>query len=289
MKKLMLAAFVLGLFFFHTATAQSTCTPQIATGMPGVSPTTDLLACVERGITFSEVIYIENFDAFNTTLGTAQLNYLRIDSVTNVPCGLEWQSNKADNTFYAAETGCVEIYGTTTDSVGQYRVKLYITVDVDVPGLGTLVFSDEAEALVESVENLTGQPTGINFRYFLRVIEPGNTCPLLDTTSTAINTIACQEDSVLVGLKLTTYNGVSVDIYPNPASQNITLDFGKLHHSGLADVMLSDVSGKVLLNNPLLINAVSRETIDVSALPKGVYFLRINTDTGSVHKRILIE
>src|SRR5690606_7846172 len=116
--------------------------------MPGVSPTTDLLACVERGIPFSEVIYIENFDAFNTTLGTAQLNYLRIDSVTNVPCGLEWHSNKADNTFYAAETGCVEIYGTTTDSVGQYRVKLYITVDVDVPGLGTLVFSDEAEALV---------------------------------------------------------------------------------------------------------------------------------------------
>lgn len=183
--------FFIVLFTTKQASAQ-TCTPQAATGTPGVNPPTQNLGCVERGQPYNDVIYIENFNQFNTTLGTATLNYLRIDSITNLPCDLQWKSNKQDNTYLAAETGCISLFGTSNDNVGQYRVKIYITVEVVVPGFPQpLVLADEAEALVNQVEALSGTPTGINFKYYLRVIELGEPCPALDTTANATNNVAC--------------------------------------------------------------------------------------------------
>lgn len=190
--KNLLFIFVFFLLFLTVENFAQTCTPLPPTGAPGVTPPTENLACAERGIAYNEVIFIENFNAFNTAFGQAQLNLLRIDSVTNMPCDFSWSSNKIDNTFLAAETGCISIFGVTNDSVGQYRVKIFITVDVTVPGIGPLVLSDEAEALVQQVESLTGQPTGVNFKYFLRVIQPGMLCPVLDTTLSANNLLACQ-------------------------------------------------------------------------------------------------
>jgi hypothetical protein len=174
-----------------------TCTPLAATGQPDVTPPTENLGCVERGIAYSDVIYIENFSQFAISGGTATLNYLRIDSITNLPCNLDWASNKIDNTYGPGETGCISLFGTSNDSVGQYRVNLYITVEVVVPGLGPLVLSNEAEALVNQVESLTGTPTGINFKYYLRVINLGDVCPALDTTAGATNNIACSSGIIV--------------------------------------------------------------------------------------------
>jgi hypothetical protein len=168
-----------------------TCTPLAATGTPLVSPPTENLACVERGILFSEVIYIENFNTFNTTQGTAQLNFLRIDSFTNLPCDLQWSISPSDS-LSPAQTGCISIYGTTNDSVGQYRVNIYVTVGVTHPTFGYVELSDEAESLVQTVQALSGgTPLGVNYKYFLRVIQAGNSCPVLDTSNAATNLIAC--------------------------------------------------------------------------------------------------
>jgi hypothetical protein len=178
------------LFYFSNTSAQ--CVPQAATGTPGVTPPTENLACIEKGVQYDEVIYIENFGTFNTALGTATLNYLTIDSIVNLPCGLTWSADRQNRTYLTSELGCINITGTTNDNIGQYRMKIYVTVEVSAPApIGTLVLSDEAEALVQQVEALSGQPTGVNFKYFLRVIQPGNACPTLDTTSSATNLIAC--------------------------------------------------------------------------------------------------
>lgn len=179
--------------------AQTSCLPLAPTGYPNVYPPTENLSCIERGIAYSEVIHIENFNTFNTVLGTAQLNYLIIDSFTNLPCNLQWDIVPRDS-LGPSETACINIYGTTNDSVGQYRVRIYVTVSVFIPGLGNIVLSDEAETLVRQVEQFTGTPTGINFKYYLRVIEAGNNCPQLDTTSTALNRIACGGTPLSVAL-----------------------------------------------------------------------------------------
>ena len=205
-KQLTVVAGIFLLCFLQFNLAYSQCVPQTASGMPGVTPPTENLACIEKGVPYNEVIYIENFNQFNTQSGTAQINYLRIDSITNLPCDIEWSANNANNTYQAAETGCINIFGTTNDNVGQYRVKIYITVEVNAPALGVIILQDEAEALVQLVEQLSGQPSGVNFKYYLRVIDLGTSCPLLDTTASATNLTACAPAPSPIDLDFTISN-----------------------------------------------------------------------------------
>jgi hypothetical protein len=192
MNKLFTAIICALTVLFNLSNAAAQCVPQAATGAPGVTPPTENLACIEQGVPYNEVIYIENFGTFNTVLGVATLNYLTIDSIVNLPCGLTWSADRQNRTYLTSELGCINITGTTNDNVGQYRMKIYVTVQISAPApIGTLVLSDEAEALVQQVEGFTGTPTGVNFKYYLRVIELGNACPTLDTTSSANNLIAC--------------------------------------------------------------------------------------------------
>ena len=124
---------IISICFYSYHAFSQVCTPEPRTGFPGLTPSTDSLACIERGIYYDEVIFLENFDSFFTqSFGVITVNFLRIDSFTNIPCGIQWETNKLDNTYGPGETGCISISGTSTDSVGQYRLGLYITVEVNL-------------------------------------------------------------------------------------------------------------------------------------------------------------
>lgn len=171
-------------FAFVSMYAIAQCTAPIATGSPGISPVTDSLPCIERGTAYSTNINIENFNTFSVSVPvigqvTAQVNFLRIDSITNLPCGMSWDADQANNTYIGGQTGCLALTGTTYDLVGQYRLGIYISVEASVPGLGTLPFSGEASDVVAQVEQVAG-PLGVDFRYYLRVTDPGTACPAID-------------------------------------------------------------------------------------------------------------
>jgi len=80
--------------------------------------------------------------------------------------------------------------------------------------------------------------------------------------------------SEISGLKLGTTqiyeNGdFAVRIYPNPADDVLNIDFGKQQKISL---LLTDVNGKAILNQRL---TGLRNQLDISALGKGVYFLKL--------------
>lgn len=175
-------------FAFVSMYAIAQCTAPAATGTPGISPVTDSLPCIERGNAYSTNINIENFNTFSVSVPivgqvNAQVNYLRIDSITNLPCGMTWDADQANNTYVGGQTGCLALTGTTYDLVGQYRLGIYISVEASVPGLGTFPYSGEASDVVDQVEQLAG-PLGVDFRYYLRVIDPGTACPAIDRNLT---------------------------------------------------------------------------------------------------------
>jgi len=60
-----------------------------------------------------------------------------------------------------------------------------------------------------------------------------------------------------------------VRIYPNPADDVLNIDFGKQQKISL---LLTDVNGKAILNQRL---TGLRNQLDISALGKGVYFLKL--------------
>ncbi|MBT3588370.1 MAG: T9SS type A sorting domain-containing protein [Flavobacteriaceae bacterium] len=74
-----------------------------------------------------------------------------------------------------------------------------------------------------------------------------------------------------------------VQLYPNPATDKITLNFNK---GAEADFSVFDVLGKLVIYQPN-VSISQSHTIDVSKLNNGVYFVRINSDAGTTTKKMI--
>jgi hypothetical protein len=76
----------------------------------------------------------------------------------------------------------------------------------------------------------------------------------------------------------------SLSIYPNPASEVVTIISGGTSIQG---VSVLNVLGENVLNMPNL--RESDITLDVSELPSGTYFVHIETANGSVLRKVVIQ
>ena len=75
-------------------------------------------------------------------------------------------------------------------------------------------------------------------------------------------------------------NAVSISVYPNPAHDIIFV--GANNDSPVQRIDIYDVTGQLMLS--------STETeINVSTLPKGVYFISVYTDNQKIVEKIIIE
>lgn len=80
---------------------------------------------------------------------------------------------------------------------------------------------------------------------------------------------------------------IDLSLYPNPADNSFNLS------STDTDVRwnsleLYDLSGAKVLSRQLY-NSQLNETVDVSALSSGLYIVRLNSDKGSVHRKLMVK
>ena len=120
--------------------------------------------CVDRGVAFSSNIQLYFPDTIHYGFFTVMADSVRIDSITNLPCGLCWSSDRASQTYYKLERACIRITGTTTDSAGTYTLGMYGTAflgGAPFPGSLNAFWSnfyvsvkDSGTACVHAVSNL---------------------------------------------------------------------------------------------------------------------------------------
>lgn len=165
----MLSTFSL-LFFFsfcNTLSAQhcSTTVPVEqcdATGITEGFLSAELLQCITKGqrtqiaIPFVVYSHIPN--------STDSVYRMRIESVSNLPCGLCWVSGNTANTFNVSEGGCLVIQGTTNDVAGQYTLNVSLSFDTGGTGNWTQT-GVSLNSLVTSTEKL-----------ILRLLNPEESC-----------------------------------------------------------------------------------------------------------------
>ena len=95
---------------------------------------------------------------------------------------------------------------------------------------------------------------------------------------------------VLVDVEETETNMVRATIYPNPASDVITLEYDLVSNAELI-IGLFDIQGKHLENLYVGNDQAGSHklTIDVSSLPSGSYVIRMNSELGKLEKTLVIE
>ena len=77
---------------------------------------------------------------------------------------------------------------------------------------------------------------------------------------------------------------LSVLIYPNPASNNLTVDLGDLNGVNTT-IKLYDSSSKLVFEK----QSTSTLTIDVSGFAKGMYSLELSTDEKVLRSQVIVD
>jgi len=80
----------------------------------------------------------------------------------------------------------------------------------------------------------------------------------------------------------------SLSVNPNPAHNSIDVNFIPREITGVSVDIMNDIGQKVFEKNIGRTSAY-KETIDVSTLPRGIYFLNINTDKEKATTKVVIE
>ena len=115
------------------SSGSSQCTPSGALTKPGLSPTSDSVAPVVNGTISTIVIQFKNFDTIAFGGSVLTIQSLRLDTLDNLPAGLCWATNKANNTWGNQEDGCIKVNGTTCSPPGQHKLRIIVTANVGVP------------------------------------------------------------------------------------------------------------------------------------------------------------
>ncbi|MGB0427611.1 MAG: DNRLRE domain-containing protein, partial [Flavobacteriales bacterium] len=82
-----------------------------------------------------------------------------------------------------------------------------------------------------------------------------------------------------------TPKGLVLDIFPNPANDQITIDLQHLNQP-LASVELINTSGQLVMK---LVDNQKLIAFDVSELPQGLYVVKVNTEANSITQKVIID
>lgn len=164
-------AFIFSFCVFQWVSAQY-CVLQdsfvcVTTGVPdspGLYPPADSFPSFYNNTLSSEIIHFRNFDTILFGSEVLPVYSLRWDTIENLPPGLCWNTDRANNTYATGEAGCIHISGLACGPTGQYKLSTLVTVDIGIP--------------VET----DGDPGGL--KYFLRLQTYGTPDIPVDTTQT---------------------------------------------------------------------------------------------------------
>ena len=137
------------------------------------------------------------------------------------------------------------------------------------------------------VQNITATLNGSTFTATVNDLVEGQTyfyrAYITNEAGTAYGTV---ETFTLLGLTDALANQIAVQLYPNPASDNATLDINGLNQD--AKIVISDLQGRILSQEAISAGE-TRYTINVSNMASGVYYIRIVTDKAVSTQKLIVE
>ncbi|MDP2687962.1 MAG: T9SS type A sorting domain-containing protein [Aequorivita sp.] len=177
--------------------------------------------------------------------------------------------------------------------------------DTDGDGIPNYLDSDDDGDTVQTIDETTGIGAGVAPSY-IYIDTDGDTIEnYLDNDDDGDGTLTIDEDYNNNGNPIdddTNANGIpdflddevflsvnsfgfeDLSIYPNPTSENVTVQSSQLVLESA--ISLYDLQGKLLFSKKMLPQN-GKLTINVSSLENGVYFLKISSDGNSVVKKLV--
>jgi hypothetical protein len=114
------------------------------------------------------------------------------------------------------------------------------------------------------------------------------TVPVTGSYSVYVNLNGCPNTSSCINVTVTGINSLGKDnkfnIYPNPANNEIFIEFEKINKNTFARII--SIEGKTIVTTPII---EDKTKINVETLSKGVYILELNNETDKNFVKIIKE
>lgn len=143
------------------------CTPGGPYSQLGFYPGYDSTPCVKVGVLYNHTLDMQIPATVNYLGAPRTLNYVKVNSITNLPCGLCWSTDVPNNQFSGNSTHCVHITGTSYDAPGQYKLVINIDAQASIGGFPFTLTNQSADSF------------GVKF--WARVEALDGTCAAVDT------------------------------------------------------------------------------------------------------------
>jgi hypothetical protein len=219
-----------------------------------LSPAADSFPCIVRTLAFDSAVQV--------AIPSGYPPYFTIDSIditglSGLPTSINYQCNPPSCHFAGGSKNCISIYGTTTDTVGTYKVIIQGTATGTAEIIGSETIS------LNSLASLVG--SSFNPSYSVSVCAPAGINDYSATLSAQIS------------------------VYPNPTSGifELALNSGVERLNGEVKVM--DMAGRVVYAQQVDVVGVYSTSIDLSRFAKGLYTLQVRTGEGYASKKISVE
>ncbi len=178
---------------------------------------------------------------------------------------------------YTAYNGC--------DSTFTTNLTVNPPVDVTISQIGYTLTANAAGAnyqwlyCVETGNTAISGETNQNYNVFVS----GNYAVMVDQAG-CVDTSAC-EFVLVEGINAIAADN-TFDVYPNPATQNVTIEMGADLLQNTKTVNIYNTLGKLVYSQQIV--ALKTE-INIDGLAKGIYIVKVETGNGTLTKRIVKE
>jgi hypothetical protein len=281
MKKLFTLTF-LSVFFLIELNAQ--CTPDYTNTRLGLYPLGDSIPCATQGTAYDQTIQIYSPDSVSIMFGSSPITVhvysIRIDSISNLPCGLNYGFDRADRTYTTTPTvplrGCMKISGTTTDPVGEYLLKVSATISTSAAS-GTFADASTIPGL------------GSSFKIFFRVKGSSSACAPVDTGAFAPHQTATCKSNDFTNVNMISNPLASFQIIPNPATDQSIVTFTAASNDEYETIITNGI-GEVLSHEKMMASAGENEiSLATKNLTNGIYFYTIKNGENSMTKKFILS
>jgi hypothetical protein len=206
---------------------------------------------------------------------TTQYIVLVDDGVNSVSDTTEVAVNQLPNAFAGNDT----------------TFNLYIT-QIQLQGVAA---NYSTVAWTTSGDGTFQNPAVLNAVYFPGTLDKTSRAVDLTLTATPLSPCSGNASSVIhilfdpnTGIDQQDKGRFSINVSPNPNQGIFTVFFnGGLEQKG--QLLISDISGRTLIEEDLLFTSSMTKRMDIAGFPKGIYFLEVRSGSGIVTKKIILD
>lgn len=133
----------------------------------------EALPCIQNGILTNVALPFKTFDSVMVS-GVKQPVYkMKLEQVSNLPCGMCWTLSPGQNPYVAGEYSAILFHGTPTGNVGQYVLQVLLSFDTNGDGA--------YDVLNMSLFDIVGMPL------IVRLIGPDDLCGAVNVNGQGLN------------------------------------------------------------------------------------------------------